>query len=61
MADKNKKLNDLKTLLINHDWFFEYSDSQQKWAEGDRNHKEILKLVKELGKEGQDLYQKYKK
>lgn len=47
-------------LLKKHDWFFECSDDQKQWANGVKEQKEIQELIKQLGSDGQLLYEKFK-
>lgn len=51
-----EKLEMLRTLLKNQDWFYFYSDDQRVWSNGNDNEKKIKDLLKETGQDGKDLY-----
>lgn len=38
-------LQRLETLLKNKDWYFEYSDDQNRWLNGREEHKKIMDLM----------------
>ena len=43
------RLPELKRLLAEHDWYFEYSDDFRVWRVGSDQRKAIKALAKELG------------
>ena len=40
----------LKDMLVRHDWWYAYSDSQSAWRAGQQNWKNILEVAEELGR-----------
>jgi hypothetical protein len=60
----NNKLNeatvgDLESKLKSHDWYYMMSDDSRAYDKGKASLGEIEKMVKELGREGLELYTKY--
>ena len=58
------KLKILENTLKNHDWFYYYSDDFSVYENGQRSFDKINELIKllennDLGKEANDLYEKY--
>jgi IS1 family transposase len=58
------KLKTLEDLLKNHDWFYYYSDDFSVYESGQRSFDKINELIEllennDLGKEANDLYEKY--
>jgi hypothetical protein len=54
-------LQRLESLLKNHDWYYAWSDDHRVYKKGAETEKQIKELVNQLGKEGEDLYDEYKK
>jgi hypothetical protein len=58
------KLKILENTLKNHDWFYYYSDDFGVYENGQRSFDKINELIEllennDLGKEANDLYEKY--
>ena len=52
----------LKTLLKNHDWYYDRSDDMRAWRRGKESNKQIHAAMTELGNtpEVLELYNQYK-
>jgi hypothetical protein len=57
--DKQKLLIELELMLKGHDWYYSSTEDMRWWEQGVKQKIEIDKVVAQLGKEGQDLYDKY--
>lgn len=55
------KLEDLEIRLRKHDWYYMFSDDNRVYLAGEDSLDTIKRAVKELGAEGEALYNKYKK
>jgi hypothetical protein len=55
-------MQELETLLQNHDWYYEYSDDMSAWRRGNDNFKKITSLMTSLGNtaEVKEIYNRYK-
>jgi hypothetical protein len=54
-------MEELETLLKQHDWFYQYSDDMNYWRAGNDHHRKIIDKMEELGKteEVLALYREY--
>lgn len=57
--DNKSPLQQLEDLLKYHDWYYAWSDDHRTYKAGDEVQSQIKILVKQLGQEGKDLYNKY--
>jgi hypothetical protein len=55
------KISDFEQMLKSHDWSYNYSDDHSKYKRGSKQRADIMKMKKELGKKGDELYNKYKR
>jgi|TARA_R110000824_G_scaffold13358_3_gene58230 hypothetical protein len=51
---------EFKSLLDQHDWFFERSDDHAKWKRGVRQRADIMQGIKEIGTDAQYLFDVYR-
>lgn len=67
MNDVNKQLQELESLLKEHDWYYAYSDDHRVWKRGEEERKVIgeltarLMYVEGLSDAVDTLYEKYSK
>jgi hypothetical protein len=57
-------VNNLKVLedkIKKHDYNYSFSDDHRVWSNGNRQAEELEKLAKEIGQEGIDLLESYRK
>ena len=48
-------------MLESHDWFYQWSDDHAKWTRGCEQRRRIMEVKKQLGDDGQYLFDKYRK
>ena len=48
-------------MLKSHDWFYQWSDDHSKWTRGCQQRAAIMEAKKELGEDGEYLFDKYRK
>ena len=53
---KNKKMDELKKLLSQHDWWWLMSDYRRSYKKGEAEQSKIRRLVDYIGKDGMKLY-----
>lgn len=41
-------IDQIKSLMQKHDWYFEYSDDQKEWRKGSAEKQEILALMHKI-------------
>ena len=41
-------IDQIKSLMQKHDWFFDYSDDQREWRKGSGEKQEILNLMRKI-------------
>lgn len=57
--DKFSLKEKLTNLLLNHDWYYQYSDNYTIWNQANEQYKSIKKLVNLLGDDGVVIYNKH--
>ena len=57
--DNSSDLEQLETLLKNHDWYFDFSDDHSIYKRGRGESIKIKSLVDKLGEKGKELYNTY--
>ena len=53
------KIEDLKKLLDNHDWFYNFSDDHSVWVRGERESAQITGALENGTNELKKLYNEY--
>ena len=56
---KRTKISELQRLLKNYDFYYSMSSDHREWKRGSEQNKNILKLVKEIGKDGEKIWKDY--
>jgi hypothetical protein len=56
--EENQESNEdiLKDLISRHDWYFEMSDDNNKYKDGQASEKKVMDLVNRMGAKGKEIY-----
>jgi len=60
-SKKQLKIKELNKLLKNYDFYYSWSDDFRVYKQGKEQQEKLLKLVKEIGKDGERIWKDYKK
>ena len=54
--ERQELINKLQEELKYKDWWYIMADDHSSYSAGDRHHRQIMAMVKELGQEGVEIY-----
>jgi hypothetical protein len=49
----------MEHLCLNHDWTFNFSEDHSQWEAGNRTHRFMEMIVREIGRPARDIWNKY--
>ena len=58
---KSPDTEKLKSMLKDFDVYFPYADDYRAWKRGSEQQEKILKMVKKMGKSGEQMYKNFMK
>ena len=59
MDNREYETERLKKMLINHDWFYEYSDDHSVWRRGNEKERELMSIAQK-DKRAEVLFEGYR-